>query len=353
MILRPGMLALFLCSLIVVCVYVTHDANPMAFVLQGARFASEDPRGSRGYDGQFAYYIAVDPIGALGRLDNPAYRYQRILYPMLARLLALGRPALVPWMLLLINVVSISLSSELVGRILERRRFSPYLALAIPLWLGQVFALRADLNEPLCFLLAALACWWYERRRYGASAAALAASALAKEAGLLFLPAFVIVLWLRKRRLAAFWYALIILFPYVLLQVGLYLFIGRPGLANIGVRFERIPFYGFAFVEPLAARIFAILFFAAPDAILLVLAIGQLARTPRSIYAWALLFQCLLFLARRTCVDMLAVFRTATGIVMASLLFCAAHRLRLLSWILLAVWLPSSVLAVMIPGFLF
>ena len=46
--------------------------------------------GSSGYDGQFAYFIALDPIHARDYLDStsphsagPDYRYTRILYPML------------------------------------------------------------------------------------------------------------------------------------------------------------------------------------------------------------------------------------------------------------------------------
>src|SRR5690348_4540658 len=34
-----------------------------------------------GYDGQFVYFIALDPIRARYYMDFPAYRYTRILYP--------------------------------------------------------------------------------------------------------------------------------------------------------------------------------------------------------------------------------------------------------------------------------
>src|SRR5712692_11628586 len=47
--------------------------------------------GDIGFDGQFAYYIAVDPVNARYYMDSPAYRYTRIVYPLTARALALGR----------------------------------------------------------------------------------------------------------------------------------------------------------------------------------------------------------------------------------------------------------------------
>jgi hypothetical protein len=43
-----------------------------------------------GYDGQFFYYIALDPVGALPYIDTPSYRYTRIGYPIAARVLALA-----------------------------------------------------------------------------------------------------------------------------------------------------------------------------------------------------------------------------------------------------------------------
>lgn len=211
----PGLWALLMCWVLVAIVYVTHGRNPLAFVLIGRRFAEGDMVGNVGYDGQFAYYIASDPLGAPGHLDDPSYRYQRVLYPFLARLLALGIPSLIPWTLIGVNVVSISLGAHLTGRLLERGELNPLLALLLPLWIGQLFALRADLNEPLCFCLVVVALWFYTRKRYGPSAAALAAGALAKEAALLFLPGLVLAwLWRRRWRLALR-YALVALLPYL------------------------------------------------------------------------------------------------------------------------------------------
>jgi hypothetical protein len=307
-----------------------------------------------GYDGQFAYYIAVDPLGAQAHIDDPAYRYQRILYPLLARWFAFGQPAVIPWMLLLINIVSISLSTELLGRMIGSRGLSPYLAIVFPCWLGQIFALRADLNEPLCFLLVLLALWWYEKGQFLSSAVALAAGALAKEAALLFFLALVLILVLRNNWWLALRYVSIVLLPYTALQFWLYSWLGSFGFVGQGAGFEKIPFHGFAFTEPLVARIFLVIFFVIPITVLLILTVRQLLQTRQSVYAWTLLINCLfiVFLTRVSTIDVLAVFRLATGVVIAALLFCAAHRRRRLALLLCAVWLPPFMIAVMIPGFL-
>jgi len=352
--LTPGLLALAVCCLVVGLFYFTHGRDPLAFVIVGDRFNLGEPSGNVGYDGQFAYYIAVDPLGAAARLDDPAYRYQRILYPFLARLLALGRPAWVPWTLLFINVVSISVTTELVGRMLARGGVSPYLALLVPLWLGEIFALRADLNEPLCFLLAVVALGLYQRERYWWSAVALAGGALAKDSALLFLPAIVIVLLLQRRWWLSWRSVAIVLLPYTLVQYGLYRWLGGFGFAGNAVRFELIPFYGIILSEPLPARIFLILFFALPVTALLVLAVRHLLHSPQAVHAWALLINCLfiVFLTRASIFDVLALFRLATGVVVAALLFCAARGQRRLALWLHVIWIPPSVIAFMIPGFL-
>jgi hypothetical protein len=177
---------------------------------------------------------------------------------------------------------------------------------------------------------------------------------LTKEVGLLFLPAIVLAVALQRRWRLAVRYSLLALAPYALLQVGIAAWIGRSGLAGAGGRFERIPFLGYWFTEPLAARVFLVIVFAVPTALLLILTVRDLLRQPGSVYAWALLLNGLFiaFLPRRTTIDVLAVFRVATGLIVAALLFCAAHERRRVAWLLHAVWLPPSILTVMIPGFL-
>ena len=84
------------------------QGDPLVFARLGQGFANGAPVGEPGYDGQFAYWIARDPrpTAAGPHLDVPAYRYQRIVYPLLAWALAAGQAAAVPWTLVLINVAA-------------------------------------------------------------------------------------------------------------------------------------------------------------------------------------------------------------------------------------------------------
>src|ERR1700737_164311 len=79
-----------------------------------------------GYEGQFFYYLALDPVNARYYMDFSTYRYTRILYPMVARVLALGRPDLIPWTLWLINWLAIAGGALAVAAWLKRRGFSPW-----------------------------------------------------------------------------------------------------------------------------------------------------------------------------------------------------------------------------------
>ncbi len=62
-----------------------------------------------GFDGQFYYFIALDPGRAAPYIDDPSYRFQRIAYPMAARAIVLGQRSLVPDGLVAANLVAIVL----------------------------------------------------------------------------------------------------------------------------------------------------------------------------------------------------------------------------------------------------
>src|SRR6266545_4885997 len=68
-----------------------HHYGALDFVHLGTIWTQHDPTGGWGYDGQFYWQIARDPLGAAQFLDNPPYRYQRILFPIVVRLLAFGQ----------------------------------------------------------------------------------------------------------------------------------------------------------------------------------------------------------------------------------------------------------------------
>src|SRR5258708_26316492 len=62
---------------------------------QALEFIWPTSAGAAGYDGQYTYYIAANPLHAAEHLDVPAYRYQRIFHPLFAGLLAFGSAPLI------------------------------------------------------------------------------------------------------------------------------------------------------------------------------------------------------------------------------------------------------------------
>jgi hypothetical protein len=143
-----------------------------------------------GYDGQFAYYIALDPANARYYIDQGfvSYRYSRILYPIAARVIALGNREWVPFTMIVVNLLAITGGTWVVAAWCRRHQLSIWLALVYTFYVGQVMAFVRDLNEPLTYALVALAIYLFERfpqqRLWAASVFALAA--LGRETALLF-----------------------------------------------------------------------------------------------------------------------------------------------------------------------
>ena len=69
-------------------------------------------QGELGYDGQQFLSIALDPglsnPDTIAALDHPAYRYRRIVYPLLGYCLGWGNPGWIPWALVAVNIVAIA-----------------------------------------------------------------------------------------------------------------------------------------------------------------------------------------------------------------------------------------------------
>jgi hypothetical protein len=149
-------------------------------------------RHSLGYDGQFYYRLALAPFDlhriAYGiSFDNAAWRMQRILYPLLAWALALGRPAWVPTTLYLVNLLALAAIGAVVARIARRLSLPAAAPLAMLLLPGFIVTLTQDTTEIVAaaFLLAALDA--YLGRRLLAYALLGAVATLARETAILTL----------------------------------------------------------------------------------------------------------------------------------------------------------------------
>lgn len=144
---------------------------------------------SPGYDGQYYLFIALDPRRAWHYVDRPAYRYTHIVYPILARLVAFGRPAAVPYALIAVNVLSVVAGGVIVAAFLARRGHSPWLACLYLFFPGLAEAASMDLGEPIAFALIAAGLWLVTessaRRRLLYATGAFALAGLDREITLL------------------------------------------------------------------------------------------------------------------------------------------------------------------------
>jgi hypothetical protein len=158
-----------------------------------------------GYDGQFFYYLAVDPSRASCCLDDPAYRYTRIAYPVAARLLAVGIPALVPVVMVAINLAALGATVYFLAAWLRRRGRSGWWALTYGFFPGLFEAFQLDLAEISAYGMVAVAIYLLDpagpeslpRRRVLGAGVALGVAALTRETTLLFAAIYVLAAVLR------------------------------------------------------------------------------------------------------------------------------------------------------------
>jgi hypothetical protein len=225
-----------------------NNGDPLALVTIGTRFSEGNPDGTEGYDGQFVYYIARDPSTAAQYIDVPTYRFQRILLPALGRLLALGQESLVPWTLLIVNLVALGAGTALMERLLTEYGASRWYALSYGLTIGTFGSVRLSLPEPLAYALVlggvvVLA----KRERWLWGAFFFAFAALAKQTTLLFAAGYVLY-WLYQRRWhVAGLFGMIVIAPFTIWQIVLYRRLGAFGVGSGGAlatSFEMIPFAG-------------------------------------------------------------------------------------------------------------
>lgn len=220
-------------------------SDPGQFVGAGLPFAEPAmvPAGlpivPGGYDGQFYYRLALDPLTtdqtAFGiTFDRAAYRQQRILYPATAWALAGGAPARVPVTLILVNLIAWALLAWLGARYAQVLGRHAAWGLLFPLYPGFLITITNDLTELFgaCVLVAGLLA--VQRDRPGHAAAAFSVAPFARETALgvaLALAATSFVRDVRARRLGRT--TLVLLVPFA---------VAATWQLVLAVRWGRVPF---------------------------------------------------------------------------------------------------------------
>ena len=353
--LRPWQVVLAISVLYVLLTLARYNFDPLYFALIGTRYDPGIPDGRPGYDGQFAYQIANDPANAWAKLDVPAYRYQRIVYPLAARLAGLGQPALIPWMLIVINVAALAIGTWLTEEILLHFRMSRWYALAYGLSAGTLMSVRLDLTEPLAYALALGGVLLALQERWRSAAVVFAIAALTKEMTLAFAVAIGLVYLWRREWGKALAFGAIVLLPFLAWQAVLWRWLGQPGLGSGGdlaTAFEIVPLRGLWSIAWVDVRVFALLaammipLAVIPGLISLWVAGRQLWRQVFDIPTAVLLLNALLILItpQSTFREPLAMARYIVGLIGAVLLYAASRRSqRALNYALL--WMFTVLLA--------
>ena len=168
-------------------------------------------KGEVGYDGQMFLTIALDPAlkheGTIAALDNPKYRYRRIGYPILGYLLGLGNPKLIPYSMVLINVLCIIILFLFVTKLRDKDfltgndiKSSPLLMLAIP---GIWVSLSLSTSDLLGTTLLATSLLLLNSRRDVLASLVLSGACLTREVYLLTAIAFSLYMLIHRRKKAS------------------------------------------------------------------------------------------------------------------------------------------------------
>jgi hypothetical protein len=315
--------------------------DPVGLAELGTRYQIGEIDGSEGYDGQFAYYIAsnLNPDEVSTQLDVPAYRYQRILYPLLARLLAIGQQEWIPWSLILLNICSLILGTAILCKFLTSLQTPVRYSLIFGLWAGLLIGVGTDLYEPMAYALVVAALYAHYQKKQGLSSLLLTLSFLTKETVIPFWSAIVLATILQKKGLRNIFISILPGILYALWQIWLFLEFDSFGLVSGGAMatsFEWIPYGGFFRIGTVEMKVLALFIVLFGPTILLpnlwgtVVSSIKLLRGFQGVENWALLINTLLitFLPFSTFREPLGLLRVSTGMVLATIIFSACHKLR-------------------------
>ncbi len=333
---RPFWIGAIISSMYLIFILAANSWDPMSLIRVGGHF---DPRvggQEMGYDGQFAYQIARDPMNGWQYVDLAAYRYQRILYPVVSMLFSFGNDALLPWVMILVNLVSIIMGVYLLEKILVHYGQSRWPAISYGLFIGTLMSLRLCLNEPLAYALAIGGVYLYISGKLTRSAICLGLAVLTKEVTILFVGAFVIYLLIRTIR-SGIIFAIFAGVPYILWKIVLFTQFNDWGLSAGGAMattFEWLPYAGWWKLANvtisgfLTISILIVPLVVIPSILAIYISVRQFLSHQVDEFTLLLFFTAILipFLPSSNILDPLGVSRALMGLVIAWLVFGARNQ---------------------------
>lgn len=241
-------------ALLYALLIVIQHGDPLALVTLGTRATqgiSAEDGGTEGYDGQFVYFIAHDPISAPFYIarggDIPAYRFQRILLPILGGGLAFGNEALIPFTLLLVNILALWAGGMLLEALLAGFGVSRWYVVGYALSIAIFGTVRLSLPEVLAYGLVLGGIWMMHRDKWLWSAWLFGLASISKETTLVFVAGYALWMMMRGQFWRLGWFLAISTIPFIAVQLALYAKFGMFGVGSGGAMatsFEIIPFGG-------------------------------------------------------------------------------------------------------------
>jgi hypothetical protein len=319
-----------------------------------------------GYDGQFSYYLALDPPNARYYVDLDSYRYTRILYPMLARALALANPNLVPLTLVLINLLAVTVGTWAIAAWCRQRGLVVWLALVYAFYVGQLTAFTLDVSDILAYTFVALAVYLLERwpQRLPQAAFLFALAGLTRETTLLFPALYMLWQLLAVRKAAqplpiifkALVFGFIAAAPAFGWQIFLKVWLGNfgwiesPGLA-------KLPFMGLYDLRPFSPAVLEV----AQNVVMPGVFCGGVVlwtfwrnrQTRGRLELWILLSHTFFFAVLLPAASLTSIFaagRIGMGIVMGSLYSLPYTKNKTWFYICAGLWLSASLLIILNPN---
>ena len=338
--LLPALIVLLLTSCMVILVIVEAGGDPLELARIGTYYDQNDPTGAQGYDGQFVYYIArnIHPRLVADKLDVPAYRYQRILMPLLGRVTALGQDEIIPWTLPVLGIIFQAIGTWIVAELLASWGVSIWYSLVYGLWVGFTLAIRLDLPEPIAYACVAGAILAAQRKKNLLSWFLFGLAVFAKEVTIVFVAAGIVTAILQKRKKDVLGLTAVSILPYAVFQGWLWFIYGEPGIGSGGAMatpFEVIPFMGFIRILTTSRTYGIAMLVVFGPAIIFPAIWGVWISIKKWIGAennglvFSLLFNALviIFLPFSTVREPGGLLRFACGLVLSVLLFAAYYRI--------------------------